>query len=810
MRVFFCVFQTKVKYEDVRHHCPQKNNPCALPFKEPYDEHDYIYHTPKTAALICGCGFGDIYAHKFINHVKMIHDVKLTPKEAAERHYWHNLPEFERTSVCHNKRYDRCKFKTPLRHIMDLVHACCTDMQPSKYPKYDEFYAWLPRRDRPTFGYPPADRDGPRWQTQHDERRRSSSRPRRGSRKRTRSRQRTDRSDRSLHPEQEYDRRSRPQGYQKPRGFGNPGHASDRRGRDREPAAATGSDRPQKRAKRDPSTRKPESFSEEDRRAALRRERERQNLDLDLVTPPNQSIRQSTSTVDVHQDSYARMAVHFDHPDLSPEARHEVGRSLQRAASATPLHHRSPSQVCMLSEGECSQSDVDMEDVRRPVINTTVHSDIDHRLSYNMVQLVPDNYEGFDLKPVTSNELVANMHTSLEDEITRNLRKIRLQFQSNDSTDDLHVRASQLQLQEDLIPGSTDVEMEEPQETQVMPIHRIPQAGQGWQPTPAIQASIQAAGHRPPTSAIATTKPQTLDLVTTTAKPRSSPITVTTAVSTTTSSTEMITTTSTTTITSTTVAPTAGTGAIPKTSQPTPQFTSTDVRITSGEYIQLPGGQMKKNPDWKPPPPPPPPKPEKKPQGKPSGKPRVMSEFGETSVQIDTKLLELLEIPPLRSRVSMYSSYEQDTACNMKGYAEYGDIRVSEHVKNNNRKMRFFAKYALSPGTYAVVGIAGKPTAYATITCHPRYYGKEQYNPVYSQYNPSQYPAVVETLDVRPGNLAMARNVVAFSLVPQPGEFRLVKLPVFQYDHCVPVMIREPKKIFGELKSIKYKHQPAE
>ena len=78
MRVFFCVIQTKVKYEDVRHHCPQKNNPCALPFKEPYDEHDYIYHTPKTAALICGCGFGDIYAHKFINHVKMIHDVKLT------------------------------------------------------------------------------------------------------------------------------------------------------------------------------------------------------------------------------------------------------------------------------------------------------------------------------------------------------------------------------------------------------------------------------------------------------------------------------------------------------------------------------------------------------------------------------------------------------------------------------------------------------------------------------------------------------------------------------------------------------------
>ena len=133
----------------------------------------------------------------------------------------------------------------------------------------------------------------------------------------------------------------------------------------------------------------------------------------------------------------------------------------------------------------------------------------------------------------------------------------------------------------------------------------------------------------------------------------------------------------------------------------------------------------------------------------------------------------------------MYSSYDQDVACNMKSYAEYGDIRVSEHVKNNNRKMRFFAKYALSPGTYAVVGIAGKPTAYATITCHPRYYGKEQYNPVYSQYNPSQYPAVVETLDVRPGNLAMARNVVAFSLVPQPGEFRLVKLPVFQYDHSV-------------------------
>ena len=45
-----------------------------------------------------------------------------------------------------------------------------------------------------------------------------------------------------------------------------------------------------------------------------------------------------------------------------------------------------------------------------------------------LVQLVPDNYEGLDLKPVTSNELITNAVID-KDKITRNLRKIRLQFQ---------------------------------------------------------------------------------------------------------------------------------------------------------------------------------------------------------------------------------------------------------------------------------------------------------------------------------------------------------------------------------------------
>ena len=122
--------QVKIKYGEERHYCPSEP-PCSLPFLEPYEEHDFLYHAKKTAALICGCGYGHILAHKFVQHVKDIHGVQLTTSEAAERYFWHNLVEFERVYGCHrNSKRVKCTFRSPIEHLMLNVHACVTDHNP--------------------------------------------------------------------------------------------------------------------------------------------------------------------------------------------------------------------------------------------------------------------------------------------------------------------------------------------------------------------------------------------------------------------------------------------------------------------------------------------------------------------------------------------------------------------------------------------------------------------------------------------------------------------------------------------------------
>ena len=145
----------------------------------------------------------------------------------------------------------------------------------------------------------------------------------------------------------------------------------------------------------------------------------------------------------------------------------------------------------------------------------------------------------------------------------------------------------------------------------------------------------------------------------------------------------------------------------------------------------------------------------------------------------------------------------------MKGFAEYGDVRVSDVRKGSGKKLRLFSKYSMFPGQYAILAMTSKPIAYVTITCHPRFHAKEDYSRLWKQYNPSQFPVIVETLDVRPGNLAMMRNVVAISMVPNPGEYRMVRLPLDNQVVALPVVFKEVRRMFGTAKEIAYKHDPS-
>ena len=111
-----------------------------------------MYHTDKSCALVCGCGFGDICSHRFLTHLRKMHNVVITPIDATESHFWHDIPVFERIYKCDNKKYD-CQFRTPFKRLMSY-HSCKQDNTPSQYPKYDEFLKYLPKYQYPVFGFP--------------------------------------------------------------------------------------------------------------------------------------------------------------------------------------------------------------------------------------------------------------------------------------------------------------------------------------------------------------------------------------------------------------------------------------------------------------------------------------------------------------------------------------------------------------------------------------------------------------------------------------------------------------------------------
>ena len=108
----------------------------------------------KRCALVCGCGFGDVFGFRFTEHLRRIHNVKISIREATERHFWRKIPEFRQIRACNSRKYGKCEWRTPFEALLTRRHACKADAKVTPYPEPDEFLQYLPKALRPKFGYP--------------------------------------------------------------------------------------------------------------------------------------------------------------------------------------------------------------------------------------------------------------------------------------------------------------------------------------------------------------------------------------------------------------------------------------------------------------------------------------------------------------------------------------------------------------------------------------------------------------------------------------------------------------------------------
>ena len=100
---------------------------CDKQFRESLDDHRFTYHQEKRIALVCGCGFGDIFVDRFRKHMQEVHDMKMSKDHCVARYLWHNLPPFRTIKTCSGYIRDgKCRFRSPSDVVMNR-HRCARD-----------------------------------------------------------------------------------------------------------------------------------------------------------------------------------------------------------------------------------------------------------------------------------------------------------------------------------------------------------------------------------------------------------------------------------------------------------------------------------------------------------------------------------------------------------------------------------------------------------------------------------------------------------------------------------------------------------
>ena len=143
-----------MRYGDEQRNCTKG---CKLPYREDRRQHDYIYHEPKTHALICGCGWGELFVTRMRQHLISRHGIVMEdPDEIVDKYFAWNVVAFTAIRMCNKRKFKgQCYFRSPYPVIVQIHHTCVSDMGYAEEPPLNSFHRLLNNpSQRPRRGYP--------------------------------------------------------------------------------------------------------------------------------------------------------------------------------------------------------------------------------------------------------------------------------------------------------------------------------------------------------------------------------------------------------------------------------------------------------------------------------------------------------------------------------------------------------------------------------------------------------------------------------------------------------------------------------
>ena len=146
------MFQDKMYYAERPKKC---NRGCRDTYRESDEDHNYAYHKLKSVALLCGCGFGDIFVPRVRKHLLEVHGLAISKRQVLEHYFWHRLPKFAAVRRCEDPQNLGCLFRSPIKELVGEGHDCRREMKKTRLPQPDKFLNFIDfGREYPLRGFP--------------------------------------------------------------------------------------------------------------------------------------------------------------------------------------------------------------------------------------------------------------------------------------------------------------------------------------------------------------------------------------------------------------------------------------------------------------------------------------------------------------------------------------------------------------------------------------------------------------------------------------------------------------------------------
>ena len=123
---------------------------CIFPFTTSFKFHNAVFHSPKTFALICDCGFGEIELPPFAHHLKshgifLDHENREALKTLISSFWYPQTRHYRKIFDC--KSTPKCAWRSPLKN---MPHTCLHHNHTYvPKPSSQYFLAHIPFEDRP-------------------------------------------------------------------------------------------------------------------------------------------------------------------------------------------------------------------------------------------------------------------------------------------------------------------------------------------------------------------------------------------------------------------------------------------------------------------------------------------------------------------------------------------------------------------------------------------------------------------------------------------------------------------------------------